>query len=493
MELSRLLCGARAWAISPDIAPDAPIGGISTDSRTVTPGDAFIAIDGSRQSGEAFVTEAIARGARLVVCERRADGAPYAAVEDARRAAAVMWSNLLGSPGDGLDVICVTGTCGKSSVSTLLCHILCELGVKCGLIGTLGAYCGKEPLSLGGESETSDIPSAMTTPDPKYLYGALAQMRRLGCRAAVIEASSHAIAQKKLAALSPRLSIFTNLSPEHLDFHKDMDGYLRAKAALFAESGEALVCGDDPAAALIATYVPSGRVAYVARGRGEFAYGGETARGLEGVSYTFRLASSGGLPLRINVPVAGEFTVVNSALAASAAIRLGAEPEAVAAALATASPIAGRMEVLHSGDFTVIRDFAHTPEAMRRALGFARSQTAGRLVCVFGCGGDRDKTKRAPMGAIAAALCDLAIVTSDNPRTEDPAAIIGDILAGCESAPNVRAVVDRREAIEEAISALGGGDLLILLGKGHETWQIDAAGKRPFDEAAIVREILGGK
>ena len=490
MELSRLLSNARIWSTSPDFSFDTDIVGIATDSRAVAPGDAFVAIDGTHKSGEDFVPEAIARGARLVVCERRLDGAPYAAAEDARRAAAVMWSNLFGSPGDDLDVICVTGTCGKSSVSSMLHHILCTLGVKCGLVGTLGAFCGREAISLGGESEISDFDSsAMTTPDPKYLYGALAEMRRRGCSAAIIEASSHAIAQNKLAPISPRLSVFTNLSPEHLDFHGDMDGYFRAKARLFAASERAVVCGDDFASRLISTYVPSGRVAYVSKSsdRGAYTYGGETTLGLDGVAYTLRC---GERSFAVKVPIAGEFTVVNSALAAVAAVELGADADSVADALLSAPPLSGRMETLYCGEFTVMRDFAHTPRAMRRALEFARTLTTRRLVCVFGCGGDRDKTKRAPMGEIAAQLCDFAIVTSDNPRTEDPDAIIGDILAGCERFLNVAAIPDRREAIEYAASTLAKGDVLILLGKGHETWQIDRLGKHPFDEREIVREII---
>ena len=506
MELMRLLRSARVYRVSSDEVFSLDVGGLATDSRQVKPGDAFIAIEGTRERGADHVAEAIFRGASVIIGEGNACGAsaavgegdvrgaadgtfPFIAVEDARRAAAVMWSNFHGSPCDSLTAVCVTGTCGKTGVSTVLYHILSTLGERAGLVGTLGAFALGEPVALGEGSELPGIPAAMTTPDPKYLYGALAEMKRRGCRYAVIEASSHAIAQKKLSAVAPKLSVFTNLSPEHLDFHGDMDNYLRAKAALFAESGEAVLCGDSAASRLISTYVPDGRPTFVGYGEAnDVRVIRENSRSLDGTGFTF---AADGVSHDAFVPLAGDFAVINSALALAAAIKLGKDAGEAARALASCPPLAGRMETLFRGRFTVMRDFAHTPEAMRRALTFARSQTAGRLVCVFGCGGDRDKTKRAPMGRIAAELSDLAVVTGDNPRTEDPAAIIADILAGTKDAPNVRVIPDRREAIGFALSSLGDGDTAILLGKGHETWEIDASGKREFDEAKIVRSILG--
>ena len=493
MELFRLLRSARVADVSADGVFTHDVRGVSTDSRLVSPGDAFIAIDGTREHGADHIAEAISRGAAVIVTDHTPDGAfavPAVTVESARRAAATMWSVYYGSPADELTAVCVTGTCGKTAVSTILYHILTALGEKAGLTGTLGAFACGEEISLGKESELPGFPAAMTTPDPKYLYGALAEMKRRGCRYAVIEASSHAIAQKKLAAVRPALSVFTNLSPEHLDFHGDMESYLRAKAALFAESGEAVLCGDDRAAKLIATYVPSARSTFVGFGeQNDVRISDVNVRSLDGADFTI---SPGAREYRAFVPLAGDFAVINSALALASAIRLGAPPEDAIAALASCPPLRGRMETLRRGEFTVMRDFAHTPEAMRRALTFVRSQTAGRLVCVFGCGGDRDKTKRAPMGRIAAELSDLAVVTRDNPRTEDPDAIIADIVAGTQNAPNVRVIPDRREAIAFALSSLRRGDTAILLGKGHETWEIDGDGMHPFDEAQIVRELLCG-
>ena len=496
MELFGLLRSARVRRVSDGRVFSLDVGGISTDSRLTAPGDAFIAIDGTRERGADHIAEAIARGAAVTVSERETDAAsvPHVTVEDARRAAAVMWSSRFGSPCDNMTAVCVTGTCGKTAVSTILYRILTALGEKAGLIGTLGASALGEALALEGESELPGFPAAMTTPDPKYLYGALAEMRRRACRYAVIEASSHAIAQRKLAAICPALSVFTNLSPEHLDFHGDMDSYLRAKASLFAESEEAVLCGDDSAARLVATYVSTGRSTFVGAGEGnDVIISDAKPRSLDGSDFTLtdRTRSAAGREYRAFTPLAGDFAVINSALALAAAMRLGANAADAVRALASCPPLRGRMEVLHRGDFTVMRDFAHTPEAMRRALSFVRSQSAGKLVCVFGCGGDRDKTKRAPMGRIAASLCDLAVVTRDNPRTEDPASIIADIVAGTANAPNVRVIPDRREAIAFALSTLRAGDTAILLGKGHETWEIDADGMHPFDEATIVAEALG--
>lgn len=488
MELSRLLRSVRVYSSSVEDFGSFTVGGVSTDSRTVTPGDVFIAIDGVHHRGADFIPEALSRGAGLVVCGEPVDGVRYAAVGDTRRAAAVMWSNFFGSPGDGMDVICVTGTCGKSSVSSILSHVLTALGERTGLIGTLGACAGDERLSLDGESELPGFPSAMTTPDPKYLYGALAEMKSRGCRYAVVEASSHAIAQKKLAALSPCLSAFTNLSPEHLDFHGDMDSYLLAKASLFAKSDTAVLNGDDPASRLISTFVPSGRVATVSSADGDYLVSDPATLGLSGVEYTLSVRGWGH---RVRFPLAGDFGVANSALAIACATELGADSAEAVAAASSVPPLCGRMEVLYRGEFTVMRDFAHTPEAMRRVLSFVRRQTAGRVICVFGCGGDRDRTKRAPMGQIASELSDLAVVTSDNSRTEDPEAIIRDILAGVGDAGHFKRIPDRRRAIEYAISVLRPGDTAILLGKGHETWEIDRTGKHDFDERGIVHEILG--
>lgn len=507
MELSRLLRSARVTGISTDEAFSLDVGGISTDSRLVSPGDAFIAIDGTRERGADHIGEALARGAAVIVTERPVDSdiaVPNVTVESARRAAAAMWSVYYGSPADAMTVVCVTGTCGKTAVSTILYHILSALGEKAGLTGTLGAEACGGRIALGEGSELPGFPAAMTTPDPKYLYGALAEMKRRGCGYAVIEASSHAIAQRKLAAVRPALSGFTNLSPEHLDFHGDMESYLRAKASLFAESGDAVLCGDDRAAKLVATYVPGGRSTFVGFGEAnDVRVSDAKVRSLDGSDFTLafpgrlpdradRTTTAGGRAYRAFVPLAGDFAVINSALALAAAVKLGADAGDAIAALRSCPPLCGRMETLFRGEFTVMRDFAHTPEAMRRALSFVRSQTEGRLVCVFGCGGDRDKTKRAPMGRIAASLCDLAVVTRDNPRTEDPAAIISDILAGTAGAPNVRVIPERREAIAFALSSLRAGDTAILLGKGHETWEIDRDGMHPFDEAQIVGEILRG-
>ncbi len=495
MRLSELLRSVRVYSSSVSDFGNFEISGISTDSRTVSPGYVFVAIDGIHTSGADHIPEAIERGARLVICEasaaRRfagAEGVDIVIVEDSRRAAAVIWSNFFGSPGDGMEVICVTGTCGKSSVSSILYHLLSSLGEKVGLIGTLGvSACGRE-LCMDGESELVDFPSAMTTPDPKFLYGALAEMRSLGCRYAVVEASSHAIAQRKLAALSPRLSVFTNLSPEHLDFHGSMENYLLAKAALFAGSESAVLNADDAASRLVATFIPSGRVATVSACGGDYIVSDTVTQGLFGVEYTF---SHCGAARRVRFPLAGDFGVVNSAMALAAALELGADADGAALALASAPPLCGRMEVLYRGPFTVMRDFAHTPEAMRRALEFIRRQTCGRVVCVFGCGGDRDRTKRAPMGQIAAELSHIPVVTSDNPRTEDPDAIIRDILGTSPECGRFTVIPNRRRAIEHAISLLSPGDTAILLGKGHETWEIDRTGKHHFDEKEIVSEILG--
>ena len=442
MKLSLFLSGVSV--LSSNFDPDSlDANGISTDSRTVRPGELFICLDGTSFDGADYISEASAAGACAVVVRRGKrvpDGVRYLEVASTRYCAAQIWNNFCSRPADGMNIIAVTGTNGKTTTSFILEVLLRSVGVRTGLIGTVGAKIDGKPVDIGHGSEIDSAACAMTTPDPKYLYGALRMMRDAGCKYVVIEASSHALHQRKLDPLRPKLSLFTNLSPEHLDYHFTMEAYAKAKAHLFELSEAGIMNGDDP--------------------------------------YS-----------RHEVSLPGYFNITDSALAASAALSLGAECGDVEKALGLVGQIDGRMERLYDGEFTVIRDFAHTAAALEGALSVVRECTRGRVICVFGCGGDRDKSKRAPMGECATRLADISVVTSDNPRTENPISIIEDILRGVHRDSDYTVVPNRREAIACALSIAREGDTVMLCGKGHENYEIDSSGKHPFDERSVVAEL----
>lgn len=491
MKLSKLLLGVDVLSRYFGSADDIEIAGISCDSRTVRRGDVFVCLRGEHTDGERYIADAIVAGASVCVVESKKHlpaSFPYVQVADSRRAIAFMWNNYYDSPADGLPLVCVTGTCGKTSVAFMLRHILSGAGLRVGLMGTVRSMIGDDEIPSDCQSEIFEMPCAMTTPDPKYLYRNLRMMRDAECDIAVMEASSHALAQRKLDPLRPTLSVFTNLTPEHLDYHLNMESYLRAKARLFILSERGVLNGDDPAAVRIADLAPKCSVTCVSSDpRSAYSVSDVSLRGTDGVSYT--LASPRG-ELRIDLPIPGSFSVENSSLAASCALELGIEPEAVCRALSSMPCVEGRMERIWSGDFSVICDYAHTASALETVLKNARQSTEGRIITVFGCGGDRDRAKRAPMGECATRLSDLAIITSDNSRTENPIDIIEQILRGVHKDKPHTVIPNRREAIEYALSQARRGDTVMLCGKGHENYEIDSRGKHPFDERAVVREFF---
>lgn len=491
MKLSELLRGAGVISRFPENAGEMEIAGVSSDSRTVRPGYAFVCLKGSRTDGESYIAEAILAGASVCVVSRGnklPENFPRVTVADTRRALAFIWNNYYLSPADKLPVIAVTGTCGKTSVAFMLKHIYSEAGLSAGLMGTVRSMIGDAEIPSDCQSEIYNAPCAMTTPDPKYLYRNLRLMCDAGCDIAVMEASSHALSQHKLDPITPRLAVFTNLSPEHLDYHMNMESYLRAKAKLFSLSPRGVLNGDDPAAERIAAYAPECEMTVVSScGKGDYRVEDIRLDGMNGVSYT--LCSPYG-KIKIELPVPGRFSVENSSLAAAAALETGVSPEAVCRALKTMPGIEGRMEKIYSGDFCVIRDFAHTASALESVLKTVRRSTEGRVITVFGCGGDRDKSKRAPMGECATRLSDLTVITSDNSRTENPIDIIEQILRGVHKEKEYTVVPDRREAIEFALGTARAGDTVMLCGKGHENYEIDRRGKHPFDEKEVARAFL---
>ena len=473
---------------------DMQIHGIASDSRRVEKGDLFVCIRGLREDGHDYLRAAISAGAVAVVTEEGRgeipEGPVHITVPDTRAALARLYHAWYGYPGDRLRLIAVTGTNGKTSVSFMLRAIWEASLEPCGLIGTVACDSGGRRL----QSSSVESLANMTTPDPQDLYRLLAEMARDGVRTVIMETTSHALALGKLDALHFDAAIFTNLTPEHLDFHGSMETYFDAKAKLFERCDLAILNGDDAWAMRLRERLRCAVRICSVRG-GEADYIAEDIRdgGVEGISY--RLHSKDA-HMRISCRIPGAFTVMNSLQAAVLALESGKSPACIHDALRTLDGVQGRMERVRlplGAEFSVFIDYAHTPDALenllRAARGFCRSEQ--RLVVLFGCGGDRDRGKRPVMGALASELADYAVITSDNSREERTEEIIEAIVAGIKQTgrKNYTVLPDRREAIEYVLSHAQKGDVILLAGKGHETYEINRTGRHPFDERAIVQEI----
>jgi UDP-N-acetylmuramoyl-L-alanyl-D-glutamate--2,6-diaminopimelate ligase len=432
-----------------------------------------------------------------VVIERevpvmKGSGAIFIRVSDTRRALARLCNAFWGDPAHDMRLVAVTGTNGKTSVSTMLKAIFDAAMIPCGLIGTVRCVCRDRVLPIRSANANAN----MTTPDPAELYHMLAVMREEGVEVVVMETTSHALALRKLDPLHFDAAIFTNLTPEHLDFHGDMNHYFAAKASLFPKSSLAILNADDASAKRLIPLC-GGRVVRTSTGGHDAEYTASDVHfeGVAGVNYTL---SSPKTKMKIQSPIPGIFTLPNTLQAAACALEMGVSARTVRETLQAMSGVEGRLERVRIDapvDFSVFIDYAHTPDALENLLSTARSfcQNGQRVVLVFGCGGDRDKTKRSLMGAVASRLADMVYVTSDNSRSEDPDAIIRDILAGIDREKPYRVVRERSVAIEMAIREAKAGDIILLSGKGHEKYEIDATGKHPFDEKAIVRAAAAGR
>lgn len=476
--IAQVLDALRAARLLVSVPASVPeVTGLTTDSRRLTAGMLFCAIRGTAQDGHAFVAAALERAAAAALVETAQPAAiPQIVVTDGRRAAAVAAAAWFGFPARRLELVGVTGTNGKTTSVTLARHVLSALQPTAA-IGTLGAF---DP---AGELVPSEAGS-LTTPGPIELQATLAELVARGARGAAMEVSSHSLDQGRVDGLLFRAVVFTNLTRDHLDYHKTLDDYFRAKAKLLdylASDGLAVVNGDDPAWQRLRRR--GRRITFGERG------GDVTARLVtsDGAGARFELVTPVG-SADVRLPLLGRFNVANALGVAACAWGLGMQPDEIAARLATAPQVPGRMERLATRPCVVLRDYAHTPDALQRALETLRPLTPGRLIVVFGAGGDRDKGKRASMGELAARLADVAIVTSDNPRTEDPERIVQEIEAGMHGRAHER-IVDRRRAIARALELAGPGDTMLLAGKGHETYQVIGSTKHPFDERAIVRDL----
>lgn len=461
------------------------LAGLTDDSRKSKAGTLYLAIRGTQADGHDFASQAVASGAIALVVERPlGTGLPEVVVRDGRLAAIAVARAWYGDPARAMALIAVTGTNGKTTTSTIVRHLFNADGTA-GVIGTIGAFDGK------GEMVPSTAGS-LTTPGAIDLQATFAALRDRGVRTVAMETSSHALDQGRLDGLAFGAAIFTNLTREHLDYHRTMEHYFAAKAkliGLLGTDGSAVTNADDPAWDALPSLPPARRVAFGLRPDADLR-AEEVVSEAGGTSFTLR-SRWGNAAVRI--PLIGDFNLSNALGAAGAALVLGRPLEEVVARLASAPQVPGRMDVLVGAPFVVLRDYMHTPDAYERVLATLRPLTRGRVIVVFGCGGDRDRGKRPEMGRIAAERSDLVILTTDNPRTEDPERIIDDIMAGIPGggAGKVIRILDREEAIHAAVALLLPGDTLLLAGKGHETYQIMGKEKIPFDEPTIVHAAVG--
>lgn len=469
-------------------APPA-IAGLASDSRGVQPGDCFVAVPGFRQDGRRFVADAVARGASLVVTEGEPIDVPVAQVlvPSTRVALARLAAAYYGAPSRELTVVGITGTNGKTTTSYLVEALLRARGLATGVIGTIQYVIGSERQK-----------ASQTTPEALDLQRMLARMRDTGVRGVAMEVSSHALALARVEGIEFDVAVFTNLTQDHLDFHGTLDAYRQTKRRLFellAESSKprrtAVLNVDDPSgpATVQGLAVP---VLTFGLGRSAEVRPTTFESGLEGIRMTVDTPSGG---LAVTSPLIGEHNVMNLLGAVAVGLALGIDRPAIEAALASVTGVPGRFEQVRAGQpFLVVVDYAHTPDALERVLTTARKLTPGRLGVAFGCGGDRDRGKRPQMGEIAARLADRVWLTSDNPRSEVPQAIIDEIAAGVDRvwADDERCarLPDRHEAIRTALKWARPGDTVVIAGKGHETYQIVGSEVFPFDDRVVARQVL---
>jgi UDP-N-acetylmuramoyl-L-alanyl-D-glutamate--2,6-diaminopimelate ligase len=489
-ELSGVLRERGLIAGSSDVSPDAAhlVTGVSYDSRRVEPGHVFVALKGQHADGAVFARQAIERGAVLVVSEQD-PGAdrhlPWTTVTDARLALALLAAAFYRHPSSEMRVIGITGTNGKTTTAYLLASILDSAKLQCGLLGTVG-------YRIAGETRAA----VHTTPEAPVVQALLREMADRGCGACAMEVSSHALSLRRVDGTTFAAGVFTNLTRDHLDFHADMDAYFRAKRRLFEmlpADAPSLINLDDPRGAAL---TEAGRrpVTYAINRPADITTG-PLSFSLDGLAFDVRTPRG---TLQIRSPLVGRPNVYNILAAVSTATALDVSFDAIERGVTALAGVPGRFEVisLPTDEFTVVVDYAHTDDALRNLLETARPLTRGRLITVFGCGGDRDRTKRPLMGAVAGRLSDLILITSDNPRTEDPGRIIEEIRRGItvdtrrDTAQRLLAIVDRREAISKAIELATPGDVVLIAGKGHEKYQVIGAHVVPFDDVAVAREAL---
>ena len=478
MKLHKLLEGLEVLKTNVDL--NTQIEAVAYDSRKVTPGSLFVAITGFVTDGNKYIPMALEKGAAAIITAVEPEGdVPYVLVKSDRFALALIGANFYEHPAKSMTLIGITGTNGKTSSALLLKHVLEKTrDAKVGLVGTMGNMIGQQFL-----------PGERTTPESLDLQALFAQMRDAGCTHVVMEVSSHAIALERVGGITFDVAAFTNLTEDHLDFHVTMENYCDTKAELFARSKRAVVNADDPWCSRICKKATGQMLRTCVTGEGDLK---ATDQELlpDGISF---VAHAGQKQVQVRLPIPGKFTVYNALTVIGCALQLGISLEETAAALYTAQGVKGRVEVVPTPGkpYTVLIDYAHTPDGLENVLSSVKGFCKGRLIAVFGCGGDRDPIKRPIMGKIGTDIADWAIITSDNPRTEDPMAIIDDILKGIDpQKKNFEVIENRPTSIRHAMDIAKNHDIIVLAGKGHETYQEIQGVKHHLDEREVVAAYL---
>lgn len=471
MLLSYLLDGLKP------LAPyeDKEIKNVTDKSGNITEGCVFVCVSGARFDGHTFAEKALEQGAAAVIVSKDLGLKEQVLVENTREAYAVMCKNLFLKSADKLKIIGITGTNGKTTTAFVIKDILKALGVQSGLIGTVKNMVGEK-----------DFHTELTTPDPYDMHSLFKEMADSGIEYCVMETSSQAFHQMRLAGIHFDVGVFTNLTQDHLDYHGTIEEYKKCKKTLFFNCDKAIFNNDDSASDYMKENIPCSYVGYSVKEASEYK-----AEKIELFSDRVEYELSGEKVV-FNIP--GDFSVYNSLAAISAVCALGFTLKDVIKATGSANSVSGRLEVLKTDtDYSVIIDYAHSPDGLEKAISAVRGFTKGRVITLFGCGGDRDKTKRPKMGKIATELSDIVVVTTDNPRTENPEEIIKDILEGTEEGKaEIITVTDRSEAIEYALRIAKKDDAVLLAGKGHETYQVIGKERFHYDEREIVAGILSG-
>ena len=472
MKLQELLDGIEiknGYTLNPEIA------NVTDDSRKVRNSSAFVCIKGNKNDGHDYARRAVERGAAVVICERDMGIKNSIIVNDTREAYALMCANYYGNCHRKLKMIGVTGTNGKTTTAFIIKKILEENGYKVGVVGTVGVAIGNEK-----------YPADYTTPDPSVLHRYLYMMKMAGCDVCIMEASSQALVQKRLYGINFDIGVYTNLSREHLDYHKSMESYAEAKAILMQSSDICVINADDEYAPFMKKNARNKTVTYAIDTDADVM--AEKVRlHHDGVEYKLT-SKSGSYDIIYNV--IGKFSVYNSLAALTVGMVMNVSMKRAVKAVADMKTVRGRIEkIKNDRKINILIDFAHTPDSLENVLKTVREVYDKRLITVFGCGGDRDKTKRPIMGKIACKYSDKVFVTSDNPRTENPDSIINDIVCGLDKNSYVR-ITDRTQAIREALIEAKPGDTVLIAGKGHEKYQIFGTEKIHYDEREIVKQIL---
>ncbi|MBE7048207.1 MAG: UDP-N-acetylmuramoyl-L-alanyl-D-glutamate--2,6-diaminopimelate ligase [Ruminococcaceae bacterium] len=476
MKLSRLLQGV---ALLSPITQDIDITSIAYDSRRVTPGSLFVCIKGYQTDGHLYIESAIKNGAAAILIQEPSGSfsVPCLTVEDTRKALAQIAANFYEHPEKKLKIVAVTGTNGKTTVTTLIKSILEFAGKTVGLIGTNANMIGDAVL-----------PAERTTPESLELYALLHDMVNAGVEYVIMEVSSHSLYLSRVFGIQFTTAVFTNLTQDHLDFHKTMENYYMAKKMLFDVCDQAVINTDDPAGKDIAAYCVCPVLSYSINENSDLQAKNPRISS-RGVIFDL-LVENENISVRLGIP--GKFSIYNGLAAMAACITLGIASSKITEALLVAKGVKGRAETVYTRtNYTIIIDYAHTPDGLDNIIKTVKDFTQGRVVTLFGCGGDRDPVKRPTMGKIAGTLSDFCIITSDNPRTEEPMAIIRQIESGMKETHCAYTVIEnRRDAIRYAIETAEPGDSIILAGKGHETYQIIGTEKRHFDEREIIYDIM---